>query len=231
MAKEETNALGNMNYPEMRDNIDRNSINTLWNYCNNAANLLKTSIYQLSPTVSSSTKQSVGKEFIGKSVGPGCSDLEGVSDVMKTISSTKLTKYVTNLRMWISATILQRLVKEFDKIDNEFSVRGFSDIKIGSVGLERLKKTAENQHMISMHVPSLPMVLPFLEMSTNQEYLVQRIRELAKGSGINDYRWNSSNSYDLNWDEHVPTDAAVNFTFSLQCSAIKFTHSTIAFSR
>lgn len=219
-----------MNYPEMRDNIDRNSINTLWNYCNNAANLLKTSIYQLSPTTASSTKQSIGKEFIGNSVGPGCSDLEGVSDVMKTISSTKLTKYVTNLRMWISATILQRLVKEFDKIDNEFSVRGFSDIKIGSVGLERLKKTAENQHMISMHVPSLPMVLPFLEMSTNQEYLVQRIRELAKGSGINDYRWNSSNSYDLNWDEHVPTDAAVNFTFLHQDLATTSIISQLPFS-
>lgn len=110
--------------------------------------------------------------------------------------------------MWISATILQRLVKEFDKIDSEFAIRGFSDIKIGSVGLERLKKTAEN-HMVSSYVPTLSMVLPFLEMSTNQEYLVQRIRELARGSGINDYRWNSSNTYDLNWDEHVTTDAAV----------------------
>lgn len=56
------------------------------------------------------------------------------------------------------------------------------------------------------------MVIPFLEMSTNQEYLVQRIRELAKGSGINDYRWNSTNSYDSNWDEHVTTDAAVRTT-------------------
>lgn len=31
---------------------DRNSKNFLWNYCNNAANLLKTSIYQLAPTTS-----------------------------------------------------------------------------------------------------------------------------------------------------------------------------------
>lgn len=209
VAKEETNAMGNVNYSEMRDIGDRNPINTLWNYCNNAANLLKTSTYQLSPTTVSSTKQSTGKEYIGKSVGPGCSDMEGVSAVMKTISSSKLTQYVTNLRLWISATILQRLVIEFDKINAEFSARGFSDIKIGKVGLERLRKTAENQ-TISMHVPSLPMVVPFLSMSSNQDYLVQRIRELARGSGINDYRWNSSNSYDLNWDEHVTTDAAVS---------------------
>lgn len=31
---------------------DRNSKSFLWNYCNNAANLLKTSIYQLAPTTS-----------------------------------------------------------------------------------------------------------------------------------------------------------------------------------
>lgn len=205
-----------MSYSDIHD-IDRSSMSTLWNYCNNAANLLKTSIYQLSPTTVSPNKQTSGKEFsIGKSVGPGCSDLEGVSDLQKTITSAKLTKYVTNLRIWISATILQRLVKEFDKIDSEFSARGFSDIKIGSVSLERLKKTAENQHMVAMHVPTLPMVIPFLEMSTNQEYLVQRIRGLAKGSGINDYRWNSGYSYDINWDDHVTTDAAVVFNpFSL----------------
>lgn len=210
VAKEESNTTGNVNFSDLRETVDRNSTNTLWNYWNNAANLLKTSIYQLSPTTVSPNKQSTGSGNVGLgSVGPGCSDLSAISDLFKTISSTKLTKYVTNLRMWLSATILQRLVREIAKIDSEFAVRGFSDIKIGSVGLERLKKTAEN-HMVSSYVPTLSMVLPFLEMSTNQEYLVQRIRELARGSGINDYRWNSSNSYDLNWDEHVTTDAAVS---------------------
>lgn len=212
--KEENNTTGNVNCSDLRETVDRNSTNTLWNYWNNAANLLKTSIYQLSPTTISPNKQSTGKDLPG-SVGPGCNDLGAISDLFKTISPAKQTKYVTNLRMWLSATILQRLVKEFDKIDNEFAVRGFSDIKIGSVGLERLKKTAEN-HMVSSYVPTLSMVLPFLEMSTNQEYLVQRIRELARGSGINDYRWNSSNSYDLNWDEHVTTDAAVCFEFEIK---------------
>lgn len=35
---------------------DRNSKNFLWNYCNNAANLLKTSIYQLAPTQSKNSR-------------------------------------------------------------------------------------------------------------------------------------------------------------------------------
>lgn len=213
VAKEENNSVGNVSLSDNREGIDRSQTNTLWNYWNNAANLLKSSIYQLSPTnVSPNSKQSSSKELIGKNIGPGCGDLNGIADLLKTISPTKLTKYVTNLRMWISATILQRIVKEFDKIDSEFALRGFSDIKIGAVGLERLKKMAENQ-MVASHVPTLSMVIPFLEMSTNQEYLVKRIRELANGSGINDYRWNSSNSYDLN--EHVTTDAAVSELFTV----------------
>lgn len=138
-----------MNFSDIRETVDRNSTNTLWSYWNNAANLLKTSIYQLSPTTTSPNKQTGGgKELISGSVGPGCGDLGTISDLFKTMSSAKLTKYVTNTRMWISATILQRLVKEFDKIDSEFAIRGFSDIKIGSVGLERLKKTAENHPIL-----------------------------------------------------------------------------------
>lgn len=208
MAKEDANSTGNMNFTDIRETVDRNSTNTLWNYWNNAANLLKTSIYQLSPTTTSPNKQSSGKELAG-SLGPGCGDLGATSDLFKTISMPKLTKYVTSLRMWLSATILQKLVIEFDKIDNEFAIRGFSDIKIGSVSLERLKKTAEN-HMVSSYVPALSTILPFLEISTNQEYLVQRIRELAKGSGLNIHDYRSQNSYDLNLDEHVTTDAAVS---------------------
>lgn len=108
--------------------------------------------------------------------------------------------------MYISTTILQRLVKEFDNIDEEFKNRGFYDLKVGSVALDRLKKTAETHQLLSLHVPTLSMVIPFLELSTNQEYLVQRIRELAKGSSINDYRWNSSGTHEHK--EHI-TDAAV----------------------
>lgn len=157
----------------------------------------------------SQTKQNFNEEFTTFGTGSGCgSDLDGNSELIKGMSPTKLTQYITNLRMYISATILQRLVKEFDKIDEEFKSRGFYDMKIGSVGLERLRKTAENHQTLSLHIPTLAMVVPFLEMSTNQEYLVQRIRELAKGSSINDYRWNSGHSSDHN---DYTTDAAVSY--------------------
>lgn len=180
------------------------SINSFWNYCNNAATLLKTSLYQLSPSAASPNKQSTKDEG-------GMFD-DGNSEIIKKIPSSRLSQYVANLRMWISGTILQRIEAEINKIDESFKSRGFSDIQIGSVGLERLKKTAENKQFVSSHVPMLPLIVPFLEMSTNQEYLVQRIKDLAKGSCIADYRWNSGSSYHgLNWDEHLPTDSAILF--------------------
>ncbi|GBP08832.1 Transmembrane protein 209 [Eumeta japonica] len=40
--------------------------------------------------------------------------------------------------------------------------------------------------------------------------------DLAKGSCIADYRWNSGSEYHgLKWDEHLPTDSAILFHFVL----------------
>lgn len=112
--------------------------------------------------------------------------------------------------MWIATTILERVVCEINKVDAAFQQRGFNDIKIGSVGLDKLKKTAENQQLVQLYIPMLPMLLPFLELGSNQEYLVQRIKELAKGSCMASYKWNSASNLTTNADEHIPTDSAVN---------------------
>lgn len=147
-----------------------------------------------------------------------CKDNNGNSDIIKTIGSSELTQSVYNLRMWIACTVLQRLDTEIVKTNKAFECRGFVDLRIGSVGLDRLKKTAENQQLVNMS-PMLPMIVPFLEMSTNQEYLVRRISDLAKGCVLSEYRWNSGGNYNsLNWDEHLPTDSAVSIheTISFQ---------------
>lgn len=134
------------------------------------------------------------------------------SEVLNKLSSQQLSQYVSNLRYWISTTILKRLDSEINRIDNSFKSRGLSDFQIGNIGLERLKKTAENQQLVSQYVPTLPSIIPFLEMSTNQDYLVKRIKSLANGSCMADYRWNSGSSYKgINWDEHLPTDSSIIF--------------------
>lgn len=79
-------------------------------------------------------------------------------------------------------------------------------------------------------VPTLPQVLPYLELSYKQEYLVQRITgkrccplppvlcmwlvcasaELAQGSYISAYRWKSGGSWKgRTWDQDLPNDSQV----------------------
>lgn len=198
-------------YAEMADastmqNVD--SANSFWNYCNNAAYMLKRTIYQLAPAPVPST------ENVPSSIEDfGIVQFkDSNSEVIKRISTVKLSQYLSNLRYWISTTILQRLVKQIDHTNEIFRQRGLSDFKIGAVGLERLRKMAENQQFVQSCAPMLPLLLPFLDTFNNQEYLVQRIRDLAQGSCIGEYRWNSGNSHNGKlWGDHLPTDAAILF--------------------
>lgn len=76
---------------------------------------------------------------------------------------------------WISQTVLERLVREILVIDEAFIRHGLTDVQVGAVGLERLKKTAQVAQVVQ-NIPTLPLVVPFLEISSNQEYLVSRIK-------------------------------------------------------
>lgn len=81
---------------------------------------------------------------------------------------------------WISKTILERLVSEIEHIDSSLHAQGLVDVTVGVVGLERLKKTAQIPQVM-LNIPSLSRLVPFLEISQNQEYVVSRI----KGTVVN----------------------------------------------
>ncbi|XP_037944362.1 transmembrane protein 209-like [Teleopsis dalmanni] len=203
----ETSELETLNETPDQSGLYHNSNvkNAFWNYCHSAAHTLKTSIYQLAPLPTTTQKSSTNEEG-------GYHITDSNSEVIKKISSAKLSQYVACLRRWMSTTILERLVREIDNINATLKNRGIIEIQIGNIGLERLKKTAENQQFCNQNIPILPLIVPFLEVSSNQEYLVQRIKELARGSCIADYQWNSGSSYLGNkWDEHLPTDSAILF--------------------
>lgn len=78
------------------------------------------------------------------------------------------------LKQWISKTILCRLVKEIEAVDEALQRHGLADVRVGSVGLERLKKTAQTLQ-VAQNIPTLISLIPFLELTSNQEYLVTRI--------------------------------------------------------
>lgn len=110
---------------------------------------------------------------------------------------------------WISQTILERLVHEFETVDEALQKHGFSDIKVGAVGLDRLRKIIQIAPG-GLFFPSLSTLIPFLELTPNQAYLVKRIRGLSKGGCMSDFKWNSGSSFnDKPWDNSMPTDSAV----------------------
>lgn len=193
---------------EMPTNL--NSINTFWAHkIDDYAGLLKTSKYQLSPTAVNTKQSNQIIDDCGFFVTNSAANksLDGSLEHSR-VSSAKLSHCVTNLKRWISGTVVDRVAKEIANIDNAFKAKGFGDIQIGHVGLDRLKKTTEN-HLVTNNIPTLPLLIPFLELTPNQEYLVNRIKELAKGSCLAEFRHGSTDA-SVPWDEHLPTDAAVS---------------------
>lgn len=70
---------------------------------------------------------------------------------------------------------MSRLVKEIENVDRALYNQGYIDVSVGNVGLERLKKTAHTLQ-VTQTIPSLLNIIPYFEISPNQEYIVQRIR-------------------------------------------------------
>lgn len=98
---------------------------------------------------------------------------------------------------------------EFDNVNEELQKHGLSDITIGSVGLDRLRKTAQMSH-VAQYIPSLSTLIQFLEVTPNQVYLLKRVKELAKGGCMSDFKWNGGSSFNgKEWDYSLPTDSAV----------------------
>lgn len=66
-------------------------------------------------------------------------------------------------------------MKEIEAVDEALQRHGLADVRVGSVGLERLKKTAQILQ-VAQNIPTLISLIPFLELTSNQEYLVTRIK-------------------------------------------------------
>jgi len=124
------------------------------------------------------------------------------------VGPLKVVDYLQNLRMWISQTVLKRLVQEIEETNSKLIKLGMSDERIGKTDVEKLRRVAV-QHHILLQVPSLHALIPFVEFHPNQKYLVQRFKELSDGGAMSDYKWSSgSNTIDGTWnaDKH-PSDA------------------------
>ncbi|XP_048005913.1 transmembrane protein 209 isoform X1 [Leguminivora glycinivorella] len=136
----------------------------------------------------------------------GANDRSGLSGAPQVwwrlqLDPQRLTDWNLNLRLWLHVTILERLVREMAAVDEALSRIGLHDVKLGHVSVERLRQSAK-----TVGCGSLAAVLPFLEAFPDQKYLVQRIKELAVGGCLSNYKWNGGGS---DYDDNKPTDAEI----------------------
>ncbi|XP_043285398.1 transmembrane protein 209 [Venturia canescens] len=168
--------------------------------------MLKRCVYQLAPTIDKTKSTSPGAEE-----GNSTRGYFGTPDVWRKyrIDSNKVNQWTANLRMWISKTVVERVALEIDNVCTLLTRHGLSDSQPGHVGLERLRKLAQSQSLV-VGIPTLPTLVSFLEVSNNQDYLVKRIKVLAKGGSMSEFKWNSGGTHNgKEWDSSLPTDTAI----------------------
>ncbi|CDW55250.1 transmembrane protein 209 [Trichuris trichiura] len=125
------------------------------------------------------------------------------------LSEERLAIYAERLRLWISVTILQPLVEEIDRINEIFAELSRPDVKVGVSPVTTLQSMLIAK---SEQLSTLAPLIRYLEISTNQEYLLERLRSLAKDNAIAEYKWNAGGRFGQKpWDEHLPTDTEILF--------------------
>ncbi|XP_032674619.1 transmembrane protein 209 isoform X2 [Odontomachus brunneus] len=168
--------------------------------------LLRRCAYQLAPTIDKTKATSPGAEE-----GSSPRGTFGAMNVWRKyrIDQKKVDEWIAFLRMWISRTIVERVALEIDNICVALIRHGLSDSQPGHVGLDRLRKLAQAPFLVSA-IPTLPTLVPFLELCNNQEYLVKRIKTLANGGCMSEFKWNGGGSHNgKEWDSSLPTDSAI----------------------
>ncbi|XP_046388654.1 transmembrane protein 209 [Ischnura elegans] len=135
------------------------------------------------------------------SPGSGSSFSHGIDIWQRVgVKVSNLERWTMNLRVWLSQTVVERLVLEIDSINEALGWNvcaggvtgskegGTEEQGIGNVGLDRLRSAALVPHVITA-APNLSLLIPFLEATPNQKYLVARIRKLAEGGCMSSFNW------------------------------------------
>jgi len=99
--------------------------------------------------------------------------------------------------------LLRPLVSEVDRVNSTLPRLGMTDCSVGTVPLDRLRKVAALPQ-VKTSLPSLPTLLPYLEVCTDQTYLVARLRDLAKTGAMSKYKWSSGGD---GWTDRLPSDS------------------------
>jgi len=119
------------------------------------------------------------------------------------IDPMELVSWNENLRVWLTQTILKPLVSEIDRVNSTLPRLGVADVAVGSVPVDRLRKVAALPQ-VSANLSSLSTLLPYLEVSSDQTYLVHRLRELSSTGAMSRFRWSGGGE---EWSDRLPSDS------------------------
>ena len=97
-----------------------------------------------------------------------------------------LVTWNENLRVWLTQTIFKPQVSEIDRVNTTLPRLGVSDVTVGSVPVDRLRKVSALPQ-VSANLSSLGSLLPYLEVTGDQVYLVERLRQLAATGAMSRY--------------------------------------------
>nr|VZH98199.1 unnamed protein product [Spirometra erinaceieuropaei] len=125
------------------------------------------------------------------------------------VTGSDLERWTINIRRWLHGTIVRRVVDEITFVNAKILETSEDAALIGSTTLNTLEQLAFSKYR---HISTLPTLIRFLNCTKDQGYLVSRLRELARGSFLEEFRWDGgSKSTTSPWKEHIPTDTLLYF--------------------
>ncbi|XP_033745069.1 transmembrane protein 209-like [Pecten maximus] len=122
------------------------------------------------------------------------------------VTEDDLYLWTEHLRKWICQTVVSRLAQEITNANAKLRRIGSEDTEIGEVSVSTLKQLALTKGPL---LPTLNSIVPYLDISSNQEYLVRRILDLGKDGCMSEFSWQGGGYYGKAWGEHLPTDAGI----------------------
>ncbi|KAM9277392.1 transmembrane protein 209-like [Cariama cristata] len=118
-----------------------------------------------------------------------------------------MDSWIAKFRNWINETILVPLVQEIESVSTQLRRMGCPELQIGEASISSLKQAALVKAPL---IPTLNALVRYLDLTPNQEYLVERIKELSQGGCMSSFRWNRGGDFKgRKWDIDLPTDSSI----------------------
>lgn len=123
------------------------------------------------------------------------------------ITRDVLENWTENCRMWIAQTVLQPVAKEICAINTKLDASGHQHCRIGQATLHNLQKLVLTE---AQRIPSLALMLPYLEVSSRQDYLYKRLLDLGGDGCLKLFKWNGGAEWNgRQWAIDLPTDSQI----------------------